>query len=402
MTAAGATGTTKQPDNNHTTIPAISCYTFMQFSTRYETILSKIDQLDPVEYGKTRNYLHGQVTRLSPYISRGVISVKQVLDQVLSKGYDQREIAAFTKELAWREYFQRTWQVLGDDLFEDIRISRSRITRKEIPTALLSGNTGIEAIDAGIKELIETGYMHNHLRMYTASIACNIGHSHWPEPARWMYYHLLDGDLASNACSWQWVSGHFSTKPYYCNQENINRYTGTTQQGSFLDTSYEELPSLDIPVTLQEGRIPVLETRLPETRQPELDPALPLLIYNSYNLDPEWRKETKANRVLLLEPSHFREFPVSDKVIRFIIELSRNIPGIQVFAGELHQLTGLSTFPAIYTKEHPAFTHYPGVKDQRDWIFSDSGRFHPSFFHFWRKHEKEIKNSNHFPLLQTA
>lgn len=374
----------------------------MQLPTRYETILSKIDQLDPVEYGRTRNYIHGQVTRLSPYISRGVISVKQVLDQVLSKGYDQREIAPFIKELAWREYFQRTWQVLGDDLFEDIRISRSRLTRKEIPTAILSGNTGIEAIDAGIKELIETGYMHNHLRMYTASITSNIGHSHWPEPARWMYYHLLDGDMASNTCSWQWASGHFSAKPYYCNQENINRYTGTSQQGSFLDTTYDELPSLEIPLQLKEGRIPVLETRLPETRQPELDPTLPLLIYNSYNLDPEWRKETNANRVLLLEPSHFQKFPVSDKVIRFIIELSRNIPGIQVFTGELHQLPGLSTFPAIYAKEHPAFTYYPGIKDQRDWIFSDSGRFHPSFFQFWKKHEKELKNRSPYPLLQTA
>ena len=137
----------------------------MQFTTRYESVLRQIDQLDPVEYGKTRNYIHGQVTRLSPYISRGVISVKQVLEQVLSKGYDQREIASFIKELAWREYFQRTWQVLGDDLFEDIRISRSRVTRKEVPAALLTGTTCIEAIDNGIKELIETGYMHNHLRM---------------------------------------------------------------------------------------------------------------------------------------------------------------------------------------------------------------------------------------------
>jgi len=195
----------------------------MQFPTQYEAILGKIDQLDPVEYGKTRNYLDGQVTRLSPYISRGVISVKQVLDQVLARGYDPREISPFIKELAWREYFQRTWQVLEDDMFDDIRISRNRITRKQMPAALANGKTGIEAIDKGIQELRNTGYMHNHLRMYVASVACNIGHSHWPEAAKWMYYHLLDGDLASNTCSWQWVSGPLSSQPYYCNQEKIFR-----------------------------------------------------------------------------------------------------------------------------------------------------------------------------------
>lgn len=374
----------------------------MEFPTRYETILRKIDELDPIEYGKSRNYLHGQVTRLSPYISRGVISVKQVLDQVLSKGYDPREISSFIKELAWREYFQRTWQVLGDDLFEDIRVNRKRITRKEIPVALVNASTGIEALDNGIKELTETGYMHNHLRMYTASIACNIGHSHWPEAARWMYYHLLDGDLASNTCSWQWVSGHFSAKPYYCNQENINRYTGSNQEGSFLDTSYETLPGLEMPASLQEGIIPSLETKLPETGLPELDPSLPLLIYNSYNLDPEWRKDIKANRVLLLEPSHFKQFPVSEKVIRFIIELSHNIPGIRIFSGELYELPAINQVQAVFSKEHPAFSYYPGVKDQRDWIFPDSGRFHPSFFSFWRRNEKLLKNSQPVPLLQTA
>lgn len=384
------------------TILWLPCYIAMQFPTQYDAVISKIDQLDPVEYGRTRNYLSGQVTRLSPYISRGVISVRQVLDQVLARGYDPKEISAFIKELAWREYFQRTWQVLGDDLFDDIRVSRNHITRKQMPAALATANTGIEAIDNGIQELINTGYMHNHLRMYVASIACNIGHSHWPEAAKWMYYHLLDGDIASNTCSWQWVSGHFSTRPYYCNQENINKFTGSRQTGGFLDTTYEALPSLDIPDVLLQGITPQLDTKLPETSVPELDPALPLLIYNSYNLDPEWRKDVNANRVLLLEPSHFREFPVSEKVIRFILDLSRNIPGIRVYTGELHQLTQSDKFPMIFSKEHPAFNYYPGTKDQRDWIFPDTGKFHPSFFQFWRQQEKRIRNKPVIPLLKTA
>ncbi len=374
----------------------------MQFPTHYDAILGQIDQVDPVEYGKTRNYLNGQVTRLSPYISRGVISVKQVLDQVLSRGYDPREISAFIKELAWREYFQRTWQVLGDDLFDDIRISRTRITRKQMPAALAKGQTGIVAIDQAVRELMNTGYMHNHLRMYVASIACNIGHSHWPEAAKWMYYHLLDGDLASNTCSWQWVSGYFSSKPYYCNQENINKFTGIQQHSSFLDTTYDSLPCMKTPSVLEEGFNLQLETKLPETCIPETDPTLPLIIYNSYNLDPEWKKEMNANRILLLEPSHFREFPVSEKVIRFVLDLSRNIPGIRVFTGELSQIPHIHQFPAVFSKEHPAFNYYPGIKEQREWIFPDTGKFHPSFFNFWKRHEKLLKNKVIIPLLKTA
>ncbi len=375
----------------------------MQFPVQYDAILNKLDQLDPVEYGKTRNYLDGQVTRLSPYISRGVISVRQVLDHVLARGYDSREISAFIKELAWREYFQRTWQVLEDDLFDDIRINRKGISRKQMPAAIANGTTGIEALDKGIHDLKETGYMHNHLRMYTASIACNIARSHWPEPASWMYYHLLDGDLASNTCSWQWVSGHFSSKQYYCNQANINKYTGSHQEGSFLDTSYEQLPRMEIPDVLRKNISFQPETILPDTTTLHLDTTLPLLIYNSYNLDPEWKKDLRANRILLLEPSHFRKFPVSEKVIRFIIDLSRNISGIQVFTGEVQQIPALDKFPLIYAKEHTAFKYYPGIKEKRDWLFEDPGKFQASFSQFWRQQEKQIRNNRiPFPLMQTA
>jgi deoxyribodipyrimidine photo-lyase len=98
-----------------------------------------------------------------------------------------------------------------------------------------------------VEELKQTGYMHNHLRMYVAAIACNIGHSHWHLPARWMYYHLLDADWASNALSWQWVAGSFSSKKYYANQENINKYCHTQQRNTFLDVSYEAYETMPTP-----------------------------------------------------------------------------------------------------------------------------------------------------------
>ena len=106
------------------------------------------------------------------------------------------------------------------------------VEHRGIPVSVTMGSTGIDGIDDAIRELYRTGYMHNHCRMYTASLTCNIARSHWHQPARWMYYHLLDGDWASNACSWQWVAGANSRKKYYANQQNVNTYTRTCQTGT--------------------------------------------------------------------------------------------------------------------------------------------------------------------------
>ncbi len=80
------------------------------FTTDYENILQKVDQVDPIQYEKTRNYINGAVTYLSPYLSRGVISTKQVLERMLKKGYQIQQIQTFVKELCWRDYFQRVGQ----------------------------------------------------------------------------------------------------------------------------------------------------------------------------------------------------------------------------------------------------------------------------------------------------
>lgn len=184
----------------------------MQFPTDIQSIKSRIEKIDPVGYGITRNYLNGKVTYLSPYISRGVLSTRQIAQHVMQLDYQPHQILRLIQELAWRDYFQRVWQQLGDDIFEDIRMNRTAIRSHKIPTAILEGTTGIEAVDQGIQSLLQTGYMHNHLRMYVASISCNVAKTHWSQPSQWMYYHLLDGDLASNTLSWQWVAGTFFFK----------------------------------------------------------------------------------------------------------------------------------------------------------------------------------------------
>jgi deoxyribodipyrimidine photo-lyase len=374
--------------NNFNEIPAI------EFTTDYNLILEKVQLIDPVQYAKTRNYINGAVTYLSPYISRGVINLKQVQESVLNKGYQPGETEKLLQELAWREYYQRIWQAKSELIWQDLKQPQPDTLHDQMVMALQNATTGVNTIDRQIEHLYASGYMHNHTRMYVASIACNIARAHWLQPSKWLYYHLLDGDIASNNCSWQWVSAAFSSKKYYCNQENINRYSNTNQLHTFLDRSYEEITASSVPDALKAVGSLNHKTILPVTVIPDIDPTKPTLIYNAYNLDPLWRKDEQVNRVLLLEPSHFNNYPVSDKVISFIISLSKNIAGIQVFCGEVSDLASLynegtlSVSDALIAKEHPAYAYYPGIKDRRNWMYPEVTGYYPSFFSFWKQAQK--------------
>ena len=372
-------------------------YKHLSFPTENEKVLERVNAIDPIKYAKTRNFINGQITYLSPYITRGVISTKQVMDKILEKQYPYPAIEKIIQELAWREYFQRVWQSKGTQIWEDLKQDQQEVEHHKMINAIQLAKTGIESIDSAIHGLYKKGYLHNHSRMYLASIACNIGKAHWLEPSMWMYYHLLDGDIASNNCSWQWVAGAFSSKKYYCNQENINKYTFSKQQNTFLDKPYEQLVDMPIPDALKETTVLDLKTNLPQTTSLKIDTTIPTLIYNSYNLDPIWRKLEKVNRVLLLEPSHFNQYPVSDKVIEFIIGLSKNIEGIQIFTGEIEEIKNIYKADNVWddqkiiSKEHPSFTYYPGMMVQRDWMFPEVTGYYPSFFSFWKKAERSLK-----------
>ncbi len=360
------------------------------FVTKQSEILELIDAVDPILYGKTRNHIDGAVTKLSPYISRGVISTKQIAQTVLDKDYKPYQIEIFLKELAWRDYFQQVWISKRNEIDEDLKQSQHPVSNHFISENIVSANTSINAIDQGIKELYASGYMHNHLRMYVASCCCNLAQSHWMQPAKWMYYHLLDADWASNALSWQWVAGSFSSKKYFANQENINKYCYTNQKNTFLDVSYDALVSMDIPEVLKSTAPLSLQTNLPVSDTLTIDAELPIYIYNFYNLDLNWDVNIKANRILLLEPQFFKKYPVADKTIDFILSLANNIKGIQIIVGEFDAIFDKAFHNHIHYKEHPAVTHYKGVEHQRDWIFEKVQGYFPSFYSYWKKCENII------------
>lgn len=360
------------------------------FPTDIDSILRRVDAIDPVGYARSRNFIDGAVTRLSPYISRGVISTRFVMRRMMELGHRPYRMQKFLQELAWRDYFQQVAMARPELLDTDLRRPQPRGERRGVPKALVEGNTRIEGVDAAIRELLETGYMHNHCRMYTAALACNLGRCHWRVPADWMYYHLLDADFASNTCSWQWVSGAFSGKLYFADQANVNRYCHTEQRGTFLDRSYAELEEMDVPEVLRATTDFQELTPLPPTPDPEIAQGRPVLIYNLYNLDPSWRREDDAERILLLEPSHFRRLPVSPRTLEFVLALAANIPGIRVFSGEFETLRSLAPGSTLHFREHPLFRHYQGVCDPREWMFPDITGYHTSFFAFWKKAERRL------------
>ncbi|MCG9879197.1 MAG: deoxyribodipyrimidine photolyase [Bacteroidia bacterium] len=360
----------------------------LRFSPKLNDIWDRVDAINPKEYARSRNYLTGAVTFLSPYISRGVISTKQVVERLVNNGHSVFDMEMLLKELAWRDYFQRVAQHKSMD--EDIKQAQGKCSHHQMPAAILEASTGIDAIDTAIQNLYETGYMHNHLRMYVASLTCNMGKAHWKMPSQWMYYHLLDADFASNTCSWQWVAGANSSKLYYANQENINKFTHTHQRNTFLDTSYDVLEEMDVPESLKALSRFDLKIKLPTYTDIKLNPEWPSLVYTFYNLDPQWHAEGNYNRILLLEPSMFEKYPISPQSMQFMLQLANEIPAMQVFVGSFAELKALAEPNKIIYKEHPLQKDYSGIEESRDWMVANVEGYFPSFFAYWKKISKSL------------
>lgn len=190
----------------------------------------RLKRIQPRQYAKTRNYLDGAVTRLSPYIRYGVLSLAEVRDYVLDRVKQPADAEKLINELGWRDYWQRKYREIGNDVWVDQEAYKTGFREDdymdELPDDIREGETGLACIDAFSDELRETGYLHNHARMWMASYVVHFRHVKWQAGAAWFLEHLLDGDPASNNLSWQWVASTFGHKPYFFNRENVEKYTG--------------------------------------------------------------------------------------------------------------------------------------------------------------------------------
>lgn len=190
-----------------------------------ETTLAHID---PAAYAATRNHLNGAVTRLSPYLRHGVVSLTEVRNAALHRA--PQAAAKLINELGWRDYYRRVYSVIGNAIWRDLEAYKTGWQAHNyaatLPADIVAGATGLACIDAFSRELHTTGYLHNHARMWLAAYIVHFRRVRWQAGARWFLTHLLDGDPASNNLSWQWVASTFSHKPYIFNRENLETFTG--------------------------------------------------------------------------------------------------------------------------------------------------------------------------------
>jgi len=212
-----------------------------------EAAEARLAALDPQAYGATRNHLDGAVTRLSPWIRHGVLSLVELRRAAIAAAERSREPSSpprargpaagpgglsgagrLLQQLAWRDYWQRIWFVLGDGIHRDLEPLRTGHPpgsyAEHLPDDLAAAATGLACIDAFASELIATGWLHNHARLWLAAYLVHWRRVRWQAGARWFHSHLLDGDPASNSLSWQWVASSFSQKPYIFNRANLERF----------------------------------------------------------------------------------------------------------------------------------------------------------------------------------
>ncbi len=219
----------------------------MSFEPTLAAATARIAAVRPAAYARTRNAIDGAVSGLSPYITHGFVTLPQVVAAVTARhALDVQH--KFVFELGWREYFRRVWAQRGDGILQSLHGGPlpDAAYAREVPVDIRRGATGAPVIDEAVRMLYATGMLHNHARMWLASYVVHMRKVHWRAGADWLYGHLLDGDLASNHLSWQWVAGTGSHKPYLFNADNVARYAPAAwhSPGSVIDTSYEALDQM--------------------------------------------------------------------------------------------------------------------------------------------------------------
>ena len=185
------------------------------------------------EYSRLRNFDFGPEKRsniscLSPYITHGIINEQEVIQKALSKfSFSKNE--KFIQEVLWRTYW-KGWLELRPNVWTDYLIELNQI-RNEFQNNqnylnAIEGKTNIECFNEWVKELKENNYLHNHTRMWFASIWIFTLELPWQLGAEFFMQHLYDGDAASNTLGWRWVAGvQTQGKHYLASEWNIKKFT---------------------------------------------------------------------------------------------------------------------------------------------------------------------------------
>ena len=208
----------------------------MKFDASRAAALNKLNNFveeNLAEYSKLRNFDFGpekrtNVSCLSPYITHGVINEREIIEKSLSKfSFSKNE--KFIQEVLWRTYW-KGWLELRPNVWTDYLIELNKIREdfkdNQNYKNAIEGKTNIECFNYWVNELKENNYLHNHTRMWFASIWIFTLELPWQLGAEFFMQHLYDGDAASNTLGWRWVAGvQTQGKHYLASEWNIKKFT---------------------------------------------------------------------------------------------------------------------------------------------------------------------------------
>jgi deoxyribodipyrimidine photo-lyase len=234
--------------------------------------LARLKDFLPVacDYAARRNHVepgHGNVSRLSPATRTRLILEREIVAEARSR-HGAAAIAKFEDEVWWRLYW-KGWLELRPGVWRHYRADLAALIPAETDRAraVCAGESGVAIMDHFAKELIGTGYLHNHARMWWASYWVHVERLPWQLGADFFLRHLLDGDAASNTLSWRWVAGlHTPGKSYLVRRSNLERYV----HPGLLERHRAGLERLENPVALE-----LAYHRPPEPVFLRPDPPLP-------------------------------------------------------------------------------------------------------------------------------
>ncbi len=298
----------------------------MNFGTSRASAIEKLNNFveqNLFEYSRLRNFDYGPDNRsniscLSPYITHGVVSELEVIKKSLSKfSFSKNE--KFIQEVLWRTYW-KGWLELRPNVWTDYlnELKRVREEFKDNPNYknAIEGNTNIECFNEWVKELKENNYLHNHARMWFASIWIFTLDLPWQLGAEFFMKHLYDGDAASNTLGWRWVAGiQTQGKNYLASEWNIKKFTNNRFSNIKLN---ENAPPKTSDKTYAASK---LEFNNPQN----LEEKNLLIFENNLSFEISDFKDQKFKKVFLISnKNENRTIELSEKLVKFKSQLIEN------------------------------------------------------------------------------
>jgi len=280
-----------------------------------------IDQLNNfieqnlTDYSKLRNFDFGPDNRsniscLSPYITHGIINELEVIDKSLKK-FSFTKNEKFIQEVLWRVYW-KGWLELRPNVWADYLVELDKVKdefkNNQNYLDAIEGKTNVDCFNQWVTELKESNYLHNHTRMWFASIWIFTLELPWQLGAEFFMQHLYDGDAASNTLGWRWVAGvQTQGKHYLASEWNINKFTNNRFKNIKLNENAKPISS---------DKTYSVTNKSFENSEIYEDKTL-LIFENNMTFEFSDFKEHKFKKILLVSNNTNRSIKLSEKVLKF-------------------------------------------------------------------------------------